>query len=163
MQARSGAGNVERTDSSRRSDVPMLCGVISPLVRSTSTGSRVGRSVGRMSRAERDALRALVEEGNDEAADRLAELSADDEDVDTLKHLIDFGNEKAGDLLAALAAGKQDVETLNYLIDSGNQAAADRLAEIAAERGDVHTLQRLADEGSKTAEVLLSRVIRTIE
>lgn len=85
----------------------------------------------RMTGSDRDALRQLVEEGNEEAADRLA----------------------------ALAAGEGDVETLKYLIDYGNESAADKLAEIAAEKGDAVTLQRLADEGSEVAQELLSRVI----
>ena len=61
-----------------------------------------------MTSADRDALRELVEEGNGEAADRLAELAAADEDVDTLKYLIDAGNEHASVRLAELAAARQD-------------------------------------------------------
>ena len=58
-----------------------------------------------MTGSDRATLRQLVEEGNDEAADRLAYLASQDGDVETLKRtFIDAGNESAGDLLAHLAA-----------------------------------------------------------
>jgi len=118
---------------------------------------------GGMTGTDRSALRALVDQGNEEAADRLAHLAAEDGDVETLKYLIDAGNESAGDLLAKRAAEQGDVETLEYLIGSGVTSAADRRATIASEMGDAATLQRLADEGSEVAQTLLTRTISDTE
>ena len=53
-----------------------------------------------MARSDLEALRRLADDGNEDAADRLAELAAERGDVDELKHLIDAGNEVAADRLA---------------------------------------------------------------
>jgi hypothetical protein len=90
--------------------------------------------VDRMSESDRSLLRRLADDGNEEAADRLAELAAD----------------------------RGDLEELRRLVDEGNENAADRLAELAADRGDLEELQRLSDEGSEKAQGLLSELIRNI-
>ena len=73
------------------------------------------------------------------------------------------GNENAADRLAELAAERGDLEQLQRLVDDGNDNAADRLAQLAAERGDLEQLQRLVDEGNESAESLLSELIRKIK
>jgi hypothetical protein len=129
----------------------------------SSNGATLQSYRGGMTGTDRAALRRLVEEGNEQAADRLAILAAEDGDVDTLKYLIDAGNESAGNLLAKRAAEQGDLETLGYLIDNGVMSAVDRRAEITSEMGDAATLQRLADEGSEVAQTLLTRTISDAE
>jgi hypothetical protein len=118
---------------------------------------------GRMAGTDLADLRHLVDAGNEEAADRLAFLAAEDGDVDTLKYLIDAGNESAGNLLARRAAEQGDLETLGYLIDNGVMSAVGLRAEIASEMGDAVALQQLADEGSEVAQTLLTRTISDTE
>lgn len=48
------------------------------------------------------ALRRLAEDGNEEAANRLAELAAERGDVEELNRLVDEGNEVAANLLTKL-------------------------------------------------------------
>ena len=48
-------------------------------------------------------------------------------DWDTLRALADEGNEKAMDRLADLADERGDVEALNELLDEGNERAGERL------------------------------------
>lgn len=47
-------------------------------------------------------LRCLAEDGNEEAANRLAELAAERGDVEELRPLVDEGNEVAEDRLSRL-------------------------------------------------------------
>jgi hypothetical protein len=97
--------------------------------------SNVGEYVDRMSESDRSVLRRLADDGNEEAADRLAEL----------------------------AAARGDLDELRRLVDEGNENAADRLAEFAAKRGDLEELQLLVDEGNEKSEGLLSELIRNIK
>jgi hypothetical protein len=113
--------------------------------------------------SDRSVLRRLADDGNEEAADLLAELAAKRGDLEELRRLVDDGNENAADRLAELAAERGDLEQLRRLVDDGNENAADRLAELAAERGDLEQLQRLVDEGNESAESLLSELIRKIK
>jgi hypothetical protein len=53
-----------------------------------------------MSESDRSLLRRLADDGNEEAADRLAELAADRGDLEELRRLVDDGNENAADRLA---------------------------------------------------------------
>ena len=89
--------------------------------------------------------------------------SVTESDRSVLRRLADDGNEEAADRLAELAAARGDLEELRRLVDDGNENAADRLAELAAERGDLEELQRLVDEGNESAESLLSELIRNIK
>lgn len=138
-----------------------MCRLHSPALPPTEPPFRAYR--GGMTGTDRAVLRQLVEDGNEEAADRLAHLAAADGDVETLKYLIDAGNQSAGDLLAKRAAEKGDLETLEYLIDNGIMSAVDQRATIASEMGDAATLQRLAEEGSEVARALLTRTISDTE
>ena len=74
-------------------------------------------------------------------------------DRSVLRRLADDGNEEAADRLAELAAERGDLEELRRLVDDGNENAADRLAELAAERGDLEQLQRLVDDGNENAPI----------
>jgi hypothetical protein len=76
-----------------------------------------------MSESDRSLLRRLADDGNQEAADRLAELAADRGDLEELRRLVDDGNEQAADRLAELAADRGDLEKLRRLVDDGNENA----------------------------------------
>lgn len=93
----------------------------------------VRRTLRTMTGTDLAALRRLAEDGNEEAADRLAVLAAERGDVEELKHLIDAGNEMAADRLAELAGGRGDVDTLNRLVDEGSEVAATQLSRIISE------------------------------
>ncbi|MDY7556478.1 hypothetical protein [Cryobacterium sp. 10C3] len=56
-----------------------------------------------MSAMDLATLRRLAAEGNEEAANRLAELAATRGDLAELRELVDSGNELAGEKLAQLA------------------------------------------------------------
>jgi hypothetical protein len=84
-------------------------------------------------------------------------------DLVTLRRLAEDGNEEAADRLAVLAAERGDIDELNHLVDAGNEEAADGLARLAAGRGDIDTLKRLVDEGSEVAATLLSQIISETE
>jgi hypothetical protein len=47
-------------------------------------------------------LRRLADDGNEDAADRLAELAAERGDLEQLQRLVDEGNESAESLLSEL-------------------------------------------------------------
>ena len=64
-----------------------------------------------MSESDRSLLRRLADDGNEEAADRLAELAADRGDLEELRRLVDDGNEEAADRLAELAADRGDLKS----------------------------------------------------
>jgi hypothetical protein len=53
-----------------------------------------------MSESDLSVLRRLADAGNEEAADRLAELAAERRDIEELQRLADEGNEKAADHLS---------------------------------------------------------------
>jgi len=74
-------------------------------------------------------------------------------DRSVLRRLADDGNEEAADRLAELAAERGDLEELRRLVDDGNENAADRLAELAAERGDLEELRRLVATGTRTLRI----------
>ena len=93
------------------------------------SGSGPSRYPVDMSETDLSVLRRLADDGNEEAADRLAELAAERGDIAELQHLVDYGNEKAADRLAELAAERGDLEELQRLVDEGNEKAAERLSE----------------------------------
>jgi hypothetical protein len=53
-----------------------------------------------MTESDRSVLRRLADDGNEDAADRLAELAAERGDLEELRRLVDDGNENAADRLA---------------------------------------------------------------
>ena len=66
-------------------------------------------------------------------------------DWDTLRALADEGNEKAMDRLADLADERGDVDALNELLDEGNEQAGEHLTRRAAAAKDLLELQRISD------------------
>ena len=52
--------------------------------------------------SDRSVLRRLADDGNEEAADRLAELAAERGDLEELQRLVDEGNKSAESLLSEL-------------------------------------------------------------
>ena len=55
-----------------------------------------------MTESDRSVLRRLADDGNEEAADRLAELAAERGDLEELQRLSNEGNESAESLLSEL-------------------------------------------------------------
>ena len=55
-----------------------------------------------MNASDRSVLRRLADDGNEEAADRLAELAAKRGDLEELRRLVNEGNENAARLLTEL-------------------------------------------------------------
>jgi len=51
-------------------------------------------------------------------------------DLGALRRLAEDGNEEAADRLAELASERGDLETLNGLVDEGNELAADRMSRL---------------------------------
>ena len=51
-------------------------------------------------------------------------------DLGALRRLVGDGNEEAADRLAELASERGDLETLNGLVDEGNELAAERLSRL---------------------------------
>ena len=72
-------------------------------------------------------------------------------DRDTLRALADEGNERALDRLADLADARGDLDELNELLDEGSTHAGRLLTRRATESGDLLELQRLSDAGSDEA------------
>ena len=81
-------------------------------------------------------------------------------DHDALRALADEGNEKALDRLADLAHARNDVDELNELLDEGSEFAGDYLTTRAIAARDLGELQRLADEGIETAEQALDALLQ---
>jgi len=48
-------------------------------------------------------------------------------DLSLLRGMLDAGNEEAGNRLAELAAGRGDVAELRWLVDAGNEEGGNRL------------------------------------
>ena len=72
-------------------------------------------------------------------------------DRDTLRALADEGNELALDRLADLADARGDPGELNELLDEGSSRAGHLLTRRAVKAGDLRELQRLADAGCDEA------------
>ena len=68
---------------------------------------------------DRETLRALADEGNEKALDRLADLADARGDMDELSELLDEGSEYAGELLTRRAVAAQDLRELQRLSDAG--------------------------------------------
>ena len=58
---------------------------------------------------DRETLRALADEGNEKALDRLADLADVRGDLEELSDLLDEGSEHAGDLLTRRAVDAHDL------------------------------------------------------
>ena len=80
--------------------------------------------------ADRETLRALADEGNEKALDRLADLAGERDDLDELNELLDEGCLRAGRLLTRRAAAKRDLRELQRLSDAGSTEAGDELDRL---------------------------------
>jgi hypothetical protein len=80
-------------------------------------------------------------------------------DRDTLRALADEGNEMALDRLADLADARGDPGELNELLDEGSSRAGHLLTRRAVHAGDLRELQRLADAGCDEASHELERLL----
>ena len=78
----------------------------------------------------RETLRALADEGNEEALDRLADLADERGDVDELSELLDEGCTRAGTLLTRRAVGDRDLLQLQRLSDAGSEDAGRELDRL---------------------------------
>ena len=82
--------------------------------------------------ANRDTLRALADEGNERALDRLADLADQRGDLEELSDLLDEGCLRAGQLLTAHAVTKVDLLELQRISDAGYGEAGLELDRLLA-------------------------------
>jgi hypothetical protein len=82
--------------------------------------------------ADRDTLRALADEGNELALDRLADLADQRGDLGELSALLDEGCMRAGQLLTARAVTKGDLRELQRISDAGYDEASRELDRLLA-------------------------------
>ena len=82
--------------------------------------------------ADRDTLRALADEGNERALDRLADLADQRGDLEELNDLLDEGCMRAGQLLTARAVTKGDLLELQRISDAGYDDAGNELDRLLA-------------------------------
>src|SRR5215469_16741354 len=80
-------------------------------------------------------------------------------DRGTLRALADEGNESALDRLADLADARGDLGELNELLDEGSYQAGHLLTRRAVKAGDLLELQRLSDAGCDEAGSELERLL----
>ncbi len=64
---------------------------------------------------DRETLRALADDGNEKALDRLADLADERADLDELHELLDEGSARAGPLLTRRAVAASDLRWLQRL------------------------------------------------
>ena len=82
---------------------------------------------------DRDTLRALADDGNDLALDRLADLADQRGDLEELNDLLDEGCMHAGHLLTARAVTEGDLRELQRLTDAGCDEAGEHLYRLLAD------------------------------
>ena len=82
---------------------------------------------------DRDTLRALADERNEKALDRLADLADAGSDLAELIDLLEEGSEHAGRLLTRRAVKAHDVIELQRLSDAGSEEAGTELDRILAD------------------------------
>jgi hypothetical protein len=80
--------------------------------------------------ADRDTLRALADEGNELALDRLADLADQRADLEELSELLDEGCMHAGELLTARAIASADLLELQRISDAGYSRAGSELNRL---------------------------------
>lgn len=81
---------------------------------------------------DRASLRALADEGNETALDRLADLADARGDVDELNELLDEGSMHAGSLLTRRAVATRDLAELQRISDAGCDEAGVELERLLA-------------------------------
>jgi hypothetical protein len=108
--------------------------VITTLVSHLTLPYGQGRTMSGMTNinADRDTLRALADEGNERALDRLADLADQRGDLDELNDLLDEGCMRAGQLLTARAVGNGELRELQRISDAGYDEAGRELDRLLA-------------------------------
>jgi len=86
---------------------------------------------------DRETLRALADEGNEKALDRLADLADERGDVEELSELLDEGAMHAGQLLTRRAVAARDLMELQRIADAGYERAAAELDRLLTRPGDL--------------------------
>ena len=84
---------------------------------------------------DRETLRALADEGNEAALDRLADLADERGDVDELGDLLDEGSMHAGRLLTRRAVAAGHLLELQRIADAGYEPAAAELDRLLKRPG----------------------------
>src|SRR5450755_1894581 len=79
---------------------------------------------------DRETLRALADEGNELALDRLADLADARGDLADLSELLDEGCARAGLLLTVRAVAGEDLLALQRLADAGCDEASRELTRL---------------------------------
>ena len=92
--------------------------------------SAVGNST-----TDRETLRALADEGDETALDRLADLADARGDPEELGDLLDEGSARAGVLLTRRAVAEGDLGQLQHLHDAGSEEAGRELQRLLAGPG----------------------------
>jgi hypothetical protein len=80
-----------------------------------------------------ETLRALADEGNERALDRLADLADTRGDLDELRELLDEGCMHAGELLTRRAVARCDLLDLQHIADAGYEDAREELDQLLAD------------------------------
>ena len=87
---------------------------------------------------DRETLRELADAGNENALDRLADLSDAAGNLGELSELLDEGSMRAGFLLTQRAASTGDVRELQRIADAGYDEAGDELNRLLEAPADGH-------------------------
>jgi len=113
--------------------------------------------------ADRETLRALADEGNEKALDRLADLADQRGDLEEMSELLDEGCKRAGQLLTARAVTKGDLLELQRI--SGRRVRRSRPRTRPAPRRSLRLAPRRSPESptsfSKAAMATLIPIRRS--
>lgn len=82
---------------------------------------------------DRETLRALADEGNEKALDRLADLADERGDLDELSELLDEGSGVRRRTADPAGGGAQDLRELQRLSDAGSDEAGVELDRLLSE------------------------------
>lgn len=82
---------------------------------------------------DKEALQHLAAMGNDDAANRLADLAYADRDSGELSSMLDNGYERAGELMTQLAVADRDLVRLQELSDAGVPEAQEVLGALLSQ------------------------------
>ncbi|GAA4519765.1 hypothetical protein GCM10023191_095700 [Actinoallomurus oryzae] len=98
-----------------------------------------------------DRLTAEADDGDDEAAGRLATALVRRGEFDRLRDRADGGDETASRHLADALVDRDELDGLRSLADGGHRYAAERLADVLVHRGRTDELAARADDGDPVA------------
>jgi hypothetical protein len=103
-----------------------------------SLGAGLQHGVMENTNIDRETLRALADEGNETALDRLADLADEAGDLGELSELLDEGCMHAGLLLTRRAAATGDLRELQRISDAGYDEAGNELDRLLKPPADEH-------------------------